>query len=320
MVAHVGVSYRTLQAALRRGAVTELHPGVYVASEAVPSNTAEAHAQRALAQQVRTPALVASHQTAALAHGLALLHPERVAAEPPRFTRVRGGSTRTTPLIAARPLPPAHVTDIAAGPLAGLRLTTPARTAIDLAAELELPEALMLLDHVARRAAAGYLVSQQLRGHISDRVMVAALRPLRQAQVVRPHRNRRAMAALQLTDPRRESPGESLSFGQIVAAGLPAPECQAQFDTEHGTKWLDFDWPEFGVAGECHGAIKYDGSLGSPDGVLVAEAERHHAIANAGRSVVAWDVREVISHPQVVVARIASRLMAHGWDGTLRKV
>ena len=320
MVAHVGVSYRTLQAALHRGDLAELHPGVYVASVAVCSDPAEAHAQRALARQVRTPNLVASHQTAALAHELPLLHAERAAEEPPRFTRHRSRSTRTTPLVAARPLPPAHVTDIAAGPLAGLRLTTPARTAIDLAAELDLPEALMLLDCVARRAAAGYLVSQHLRGSISDRVMTAALRPLRQAQVVRPHWNRRASRALALTDPRRESPGESLSFGEIAAAGLPLPECQAPLETDRGVKWLDFDWPEFGVSGECHGAIKYDGTLGPTDGVLVAEAERHHSATNAGRSVVAWDVREMVIHPQMVISRIANRLIAHGWDGTLRKV
>lgn len=317
MFVNASVGRKALAAALKRGDVVELHPGVYIAAGALCEAPAERHAQRALARQVRSPDLVASHETAALAHGLPLLYPDRSAEEPPRFTRAPGPSVRSSRLVSVRPLPPAHVTDMPAGPLAGLRLTTPARTAMDLAASLDLCEALMALDFVARRAAAGYLVSKKLRGAITDRVLKASLQPLERARVARPHRNRRATRALGLAYPGRESAGESLSFAHMVLAGLPLPECQVLIQTDRGEKWVDFDWPEYGVSGECHGAVKYDGSLGSTEGVLVDEAERQHAVEGAGRSVVSWDMSEMMAVPHAVIGRIGGRLKAHGWDGFL---
>lgn len=248
-----------------------------------------------------------------MAHGLPLLNPERSAEGPPRFTRAPAPGARSTRTVAVRPLPPEHLTDIPSGPLAGLRLTSPARTAIDLAAEVDLPEALMLVDAIARHSAAARTASRQLRGVVSDRVLAAAVRPLVRARVVRTHWNVRASRALELADPRRESPGESLSFGYIALSGLPLPQCQAPIETDDGVKWVDFDWPEFGVSGECHGAIKYDGSLGDTEGVLVAEAARLHAVQRAGRHVVPWDVRGMLFNPYAVVDEISRRLQANGW-------
>lgn len=313
MFVNVGVGRKALRGALARGDAVELHPGVYIAAEAVSGDAAVRHAQLALARQVRTPRLVASHETAALVHQLPLAHLERIAEASPRFTQAPAPSTRSSASVAVRPLPPAQVTDVSAGPLAGLRLTTPARTAIDLAAELDLPEALMLLDAVSRRSAARG--SPSMRGAVSERLRATAVRPLQQARVARSHWSRRVSLALELADPRRESPAESQSFGYFAVAGLPLPCCQVMIETEIGVKWVDFGWPEFGVAGECHGAVKYDGTLESVDGVLVREAERHHAVESAGWSVVQWDARELLVDPFGVVDRIARRLEAHGWSG-----
>lgn len=313
----VGVAPDVLRRAVSRGEVVRMHRGVYLAADLVPTDDVQRHIVSATAVQMARGDLIASHGTAALAHELPLLNRAEVAEAPPVFTRppAPGRRSESEPRVMLRKLPPDVVTDHE-NDVGGLRLTTPARTALDLASELPLTEALMATDHVARQAALGYVVSRDLRGKVNPQVLERALRPLREAQVARAHSQCRVGRALQLTDPRRESPAESVSFGRIVEAGLPVPDCQHEFVQGSGKGvFVDFWWEEFRVAGECHGKIKYDGSFGHDDGVLVREADRHHFLLSIGISVVHWRAADMMFRPAAVLANIASRLSAGGWRG-----
>jgi hypothetical protein len=294
-----------------------IHRGVYLAAELMSTDEVERHIVQATAVQMARGDLIASHSTAALAHELPLLNRAAVADAPPVFTRPPSPGLRSErqPRVVLRQLPSDVVTNHA-NDVGGLRLTTPARTALDLACELPLAEALMITDDVARQTASGYVVSRNLRGKITPRVMEMSLRPLQEAQVARAHSRRQAVRALELTDPRRESPAESVSFGRIVEGGLPIPDCQHAFILESDSEvYVDFWWEEFGVAAECHGKIKYDGTFGHDDGVLVREADRHHLLLAKGISLVHWRAADMMFRPSAVLARLSDHLRAGGWQG-----
>ena len=307
-------------------------PGVFISSQAWPEDPIQQHLVMALARQLRWPHLMASHQTGALADGLPLLDPLRAAAPPPRFTRAPGAGARSTtePRVTVRELPLEALTDLPAGTARGLQLTTPARTAIDLACELPLPEALMLTDHVARQALMGLrgrptrgdaedTLGPSGRGELSRVARQAALRPLELAVVAAVHRRPGVRQALELTDPMRDSPPESYSFGTFVLAGLPVPQCQVRFDVDGQIIRVDFYWPEFGLVGECDGNVKYDGTYGLAAEAMVGQNVREQALRDMGLSVVRWTAAEVFLRPDAVVHRIATRLMGCGWDGRLSR-
>ncbi len=108
------------------------------------------HLLRALAEQVTAPNRVASHDTAALAHGLPLLNTRLSAAGPVHLTRPRSSSDRSRVAPGRQlhlgGLPQHHVVTLPSALVA----TTPARTAVDLAVSLPLPAGLMVADAAAR--------------------------------------------------------------------------------------------------------------------------------------------------------------------------
>lgn len=327
-----GVSRKTLYASVHRGDTKLIQSGVFIAAEAWPDEPVQRHLVLTLARQLRWPHLIGSHQSAALSRGLPLINSRLAAARQPRFTRVPGPGVRSTraPRVAVRGLPRHAVTDIPDGTIRGLRVTTPARTALDLACELPLPEALMLTDHVARRALIDVLgdfglrrlereaaaLGSARRVELSLPQQQAALRPLESAIVSSVHRRPKVARVLVLTDPLRESPAESMSYGVFVLAELPTPQCQVHFwiSSTQGFR-VDLYWPDFALVGECDGNVKYDGSFGSPETVMVEQNEREQALRDLGLSVVRWTAKEIFFRPEIVVDRVANRLCGLGWDG-----
>ena len=125
------------------------------------------------------------------------------------------------------------------------------------------------------------------------------------------------LLALQLTDPLRDSPPESFSFGTFVLAGLPLPECQVWFHLTDGVARVDFYWAEFGLVGECDGFIKYDGTFDLPQKAWADQNVREEELRALGLSVVRWTAHEALYFPSRVVERVAARLLGCGWDGLL---
>ena len=310
-----GVSDNALYASIARGDTMTVAPGVYLAATAWPSDAVVQHQLYALARQMRWPHLVGSHETAALTHAQPLLNTARAATRQPRFTRAPGAGARSSqqPQVAVRELPLDAVTEVLTGVAQGLRVTTPARTAVDLAAELDLPEALMLSDDVARRALKGFRGGSEADLSIAARQ--ASMRPLELAAVSPVHARRRVQQVLALTDALRDSPAESASFGWFVQAGLPLPRCQVRIDTAEGAARVDFYWEEFGLVGECDGRIKYDGTFGPAAEVTVRQNIREQALRDLGFAVVRWTAEEIMFYPQVVIQRVVARLVGLGWSG-----
>ncbi len=144
-------------------------------------------------------------------------------------------------------------------------VTTPVRTAVDLACLRGGPQALAAVEAIMR---ACDLTTVDLR-----------------RQVVR-HRGRRgvvqARALVEVASPMSESPGESFTKWCILDAGLPAPEQQwIVVDLEGwGVVQLDFAYPELKIA------VEYDGKEFHGAKQRRHDRKRRRALRAAGWKVI----------------------------------
>jgi hypothetical protein len=189
--------------------------------------------------------------------------------------------------------------------VAGLRVTTPMRTAVDLAATRPLPDALMALDTVARRAALEHYTIWDIRLGLSHELTREVVRHFRElAAAVIPGRYRAQVArCLAVVDARHESALESLSAGQILLAGLRPPVPQLLVPTRLGEMFVDFGWAEEGVAGEADGMAKYQQPAD-----LAAEKNREFAVEEAGLHVVRWGWAQMFGAEPPAITCLGRRL------------
>lgn len=300
----LGISNRKLAGEVARGTLVQLRRGVYVDTEAVGEDARELHVLRAWAEQVADPALVPFGHTAALAWGLPFETEDSAAEQLPLMAARKGTTKRaratTSARIVLRDVPAHHVV---LGPK-GLRLTSLARTAIDVA-DGELPHVLTTLDAALRAECQAIRGVSRRRDLADPRIQAAGRGALTEAlATVRP--NDRALAdSVSLADPRRETPIESLSAGHIILAGLPEPIPQAPIDTVMGTFYPDFLWPEYRLIGEADGDQKY----GTPRD-MIREKQREQVLRDLGFAFVRWRGREIRLTPGVVIDRIGRALAA----------
>jgi hypothetical protein len=123
--------------------------------------------------------------------------------------------------------------------LDGMRVTTPARTALDLACRLPVDSAVSAIDALARAS----------RLKMADvELLVARYRGR--------HGIRNARAALDLVDPGAESPRETWLRLLLICAGFPRPQTQIPVYNEFGVliAELDMGWDDIKVATEYEGA------------------------------------------------------------------
>jgi hypothetical protein len=122
--------------------------------------------------------------------------------------------------------------------LDGMRVTTPARTAFDLACRYPVDEAVVMIDALARatrlKVADVELLAQRYKGH----------RGIRSARL-----------ALDLADPGSESPRETWLRLLLIRSGFPRPETQIPVYDTYGqlVAVLDMGWQDIKVA------VDYDG-------------------------------------------------------------
>lgn len=288
-----------LRTALASGRLMTLRHGVYLAGSAWPDDPAVQHLVRARAEQTANPEAVISHQSAAVAWQLPSPSVTSWVDLPVSVTLPSSGhSSRSGTAVH-------HVGPLSSDQVAqddqGYPVTTPARTAVDLAAGLELPRALVLLDCAARRECQRFVAGPRRRDFANPRLMEAARERMSAAASTRGVA--RLEMAIELASALRESPAESLSAGHFQLAGLPAPVLQAEIRTPLGVFYPDFYWPEFGVVGECDGAGKYD----RPNSIL-DEKRREQALRDAVKGMVRWLASEIMFQPWIVVERVARAL------------
>ena len=282
---------------VRRGDEVRVGRGAYVSRTTWDDLTAiERHVLR-LAAVARTRAVppVFSHWSAAALHGLPF-GGERGKEIHVAVGRTAGGRSGGEVAAHSVVVPTDDIVEIA-----GMRCTSPDRTAIDLAATVPLPDSLAVADAVLRR--------HHDSGGAPDAGRQALLGAWLRAQPLRGHR--RALEVVSLADGRAESPLESISRAAMYRAGMPKPELQSAFADDRGAIGLaDFAWPEHRVIGEADGAVKYlDAATRggrSPERVVLDEKVREDRLRALGWRVVRWtwaDARE--GHPLVTALAAA---------------
>jgi hypothetical protein len=173
--------------------------------------------------------------------------------------------------------------------VAGLPVTTPARTAFDLGRHLGRGEAVARLDALMRATPFS-----------AEDVMLLAkrypgARGLRGLRAVLPH-----------VDPGAESPKETWLRLLLIDAGLPIPTTQIPvLDRWRTVALLDMGWEEFGVAAE------YDGGHHQRDREqYVKDIRRLDRLHGLG-----WIVVRVVAEdrPADIVERATRAMIARGW-------
>ena len=121
----------------------------------------------------------------------------------------------------------------------GMRVTTPARTAVDLACRYPVDTAVAAIDALARAT----------RLKVPDIESAAGRHPGR-------HGLERARRAIELVDPGTESPRETWLRLLIIRAGYPPPETQIPVYDEYGALICEVDmgWRELKIAVQYEGA------------------------------------------------------------------
>lgn len=299
----VGLTRHQVQQALTRGLVERISRGVYRQAVALgdgePWELLRAdHLRRCAELLALHPGHAASHQTAAILHGLDMaVHPdmdvhltavERVA----RTQRYPGAHLHHADSLV-------NETEM----IGGLRVTTIARTLADVLRTSRPPHSVAALDAAVRE---GKVLASQVK-HVLDGQSRWRGRP-------------RALAAYGLRDPRRESWLESYSFVQLHEEGLPIPVAQVEvLDAGfHFVGRVDGLIQESGTFLEADGAGKYlipaqDGRLAERESVRVsleAQAERHDALIALGLTGARWTTEEILHSATRVAGRVRHAIAA----------
>lgn len=173
--------------------------------------------------------------------------------------------------------------------VAGLPVTTPARTAYDLGRYLPRGQGVARLDALMRATPFS-----------TDDVLLLAKRYAGARGV------RRLRAVLPLVDPGAASPRETWLRLLLIDAGLPTPETQIPVQENwRAVGMLDMGWEEYKVAAE------YDGDQHRTDRRRYARDQwRLRKLEAMG-----WMINRVIAEdkPDDVVTRVRGALLARGW-------
>jgi very-short-patch-repair endonuclease len=161
----------------------------------------------------------------------------------------------------------------------GLPCTSLERTVVDCCLMFNLRQSLILTDH-ACRLGADLQVLRTRCAELTGRNGVVAFR-----------------SALELADPRSESPGESLTRELLHRLKIEPPEPQYVVHTPLGEHRLDFAWRKRKVALEFDGKSKYFDY--QPTGeVLFAERRREKALIEQGWIVVRIEWKDLFNEAE----------------------
>lgn len=291
-----GITRAQLRTAVRQGSVVRLAWGLYAREGPTIEpgerweTTEEDHLRR-LREALRVhPGCAASHDSAALLHGLPL-----VLSPTAEVQLVRIEDYPSSRHLPGLKIHHADSTATETVTVTGLRATTIPRTIADVLRTHRVPHALGVLDQSLRRQLA--TLSDVRRELDAQRHWVGKVR---------------AEQTMELVDPLRESWAESFSFGTLAVAEFPPPIPQVEIlDASFNflgrvDGLLDHENAFF----EVHGKQKY--FMGFPGEEpeetvrrrLIEESRRHLSIEHAGLPGAQWTADEAMHNPDVVVARM----------------
>ncbi|WP_262391850.1 endonuclease domain-containing protein [Nocardiopsis sp. CNR-923] len=177
----------------------------------------------------------------------------------------------------------------------GVRVTTPARTACDVAAR-----APSLFVATARLDA---FLGRGLVGRAELREAAHRPRP-------RVHHDR-LLSASRLCSAHSQSPAETFLRVLLDLARLPAATPQCPVPTTEGTFRADLGWPEYRVALEYDSAEHH-----SVRTALLRDEWRHAVMRDQGWRVLSVRAHDLRRSPDGLLLRIAGELAARGWRCT----
>lgn len=284
-MAALGIPDQQLRGAAGRAEFTRIRRGAYAlrSDTAVPDRDT-AYLRRLVAVVgTRRSAVVLSHHSAALLHGLPVADGWPLAVHilesPESRRRSKNG------VIVHRSAAIAEV--VAIDEMLATGLT---RTVIDLAAEGTFADAVCVADAALRSG--------------------VRREDLWEALECRPGPGRaRAARVIEFADPLAETPLESWSRALIDQLGFPRPVLQFPVETPRGIRLLDFGWPEVGAAAEADGLWKY-GAIAEAEGrtglqAFAAEKEREAEVRMQLRSFTRWGIAE-LRDPEKLRRRLLS--------------
>jgi len=172
-------------------------------------------------------------------------------------------------------------------PVGGCPVTTPLRTAFDLARHRDIVDAVLGVDALLT---ARLVTLDDLDNYLP-------------ATIGRPGRSR-LLAVRDLASPGAESPMETRTRLIIVTDGLPPPVLQHQVYDQDGRfiARLDLAYPEWMIG------IEYDGDHHRERDVFRRDAERLNQLQLAGWRILRFTADDVLRHPRRLVARIRALL------------
>ena len=286
----VGITPAQFRSLTRAGALVRVRRGVYATRSAVESAGADPRQDHALRAAVARVAVgrhaVASHQSAAVLHGIDLL--KKPAEGVVWLTRPPGqkcGRPFEGIHLYSAQLPEKHVTT-----LYGVRVTTATRTVVDLARSLTYMEGVVAVDSALRV------------GKMTDFGLADVLR-----SCARWPGADRARRAANFGSADAESVLESCARVVFAEAGLPRPVLQAAIATAEAEfiARVDFCWPAYQVIAEADGMAKYDEPRRARDQIM-----RDIRLRDAGYKVVHFTWGELFGTPERVIARIRGAFAA----------
>jgi hypothetical protein len=180
-------------------------------------------------------------------------------------------------------------------PCGEVLVTTPVRTAYDLARRLELVDAVVALDALANR---GHWASSRAAGFDPAAVLQRA------ARYPRARGSARLPRVVRLADRRSGSPMETRLRLVLVLRGLPAPEVQYPVldDRRREAVWLDLAYPRLRVG------IEYEGEEHTRSERVLRDAARYTTLVDAGWRMFRFTKYQVFLEPDEVAATIRRAL------------
>lgn len=269
---------RTITAAVRAGTLVRVGPGLFVGPEYRRLSPEQQHVRRARAVASRfADRIVFSHHTAALLHGGSTWGIDLRSVHATRSDTGRG-RRQAGVVHHVGTLDDDEVTEVD-----GLLVTTPARTAWDVAVSQPREQGVVAVDSLLNH------------GLVDDDALRDQCR--RHAQWTRA---RHAKTTLTHTDGAADSVGESRGRLLFQEHRLPRPELQLKiFDRDGVLVGIsDFGWPEFRHLAEFDGMVKYGSGLD-----LAREKAREDAIRRLGWGMTRFIWSQLGGRQRVLLAR-----------------
>jgi very-short-patch-repair endonuclease len=230
---------------------------------------------------LRDRGAVSGRAAAALWGADVLLRGERIEVTVPRSTRFRAPSGLT---VVRSALPPSDVVR-----WAGIPVTTPRRTAFDLARRLPLIEAVVAADAML---AARLISRSTLSALLRDKPYWPGLPQLRKV--------------LMLCDPGAESPMETRLRMVLIAGRLPWPVTQYEVRDGSGlfVARLDLAYPENKLG------VEYEGDHHRERGAFQRDLRRINALNSCGWTVLRFAARDIYREPRKIIATVRAALQS----------